>query len=84
MTAVSGIAEERYGSTVVAVFASGRQLAAAAADDAAAVLVNALSARGEANVMLATGNSQLELLSARCAPDRQLDPVWPTSTMPRW
>jgi glucosamine-6-phosphate deaminase len=67
MTAVSGIAEERYGSMVVSVFASSRQLASAAADDAAAVLVDAQSARGQANVMLATGNSQLEFLSALVA-----------------
>jgi glucosamine-6-phosphate deaminase len=39
-------------------------LAAAAADAAARALTAAINERGEANVMLATGNSQLEFLSA--------------------
>ena len=48
----------------VRVFAGVDALAAAAAVDAAAAVNAAVEARGEANVMLATGNSQLVFLAA--------------------
>ena len=46
----------------VRVFPSPVELARAAADDAAAVLCRAVDARGAANAMFATGNSQLAFL----------------------
>jgi glucosamine-6-phosphate deaminase len=46
----------------VKVFDDLASLARAAAEDAAQVLRHAIDGRGEANVMLATGNSQLEFL----------------------
>lgn len=48
---------------VVSRHASLDALAAATADDAAALLAAAIDARGGANVMLATGNSQLAFLT---------------------
>jgi glucosamine-6-phosphate deaminase len=48
----------------VRVFDTLDELAAAAAETATEALVRALDARGEANVMLATGNSQLAFLAA--------------------
>ncbi len=46
----------------VRVFPDARQLAVAAADDAADAINRAVAARGIANVMLATGNSQVAFL----------------------
>jgi glucosamine-6-phosphate deaminase len=48
----------------VRVFDDVKTLAAAAAIDAADAIRNAIDARGDANVMLATGNSQLVFLAA--------------------
>ena len=47
----------------VRVYEDGRQLAAAAATDAVLAIRDAIDARGAANVMLATGNSQLDFLA---------------------
>ena len=48
----------------VRVYDDGRELAAAAATDAVLAIRGAIDARGAANVMLATGNSQLDFLAA--------------------
>jgi glucosamine-6-phosphate deaminase len=48
----------------VNIYASESDLGAAAAADMAAILRDAIAARGEANVILATGNSQLAFLRA--------------------
>lgn len=48
----------------VAVYASNADLGRAAALDARCILVDAIQARGAANVILATGNSQLSFLHA--------------------
>ena len=48
----------------VRIFSDVNSLAPAAASDAAAAIEAAISDRGEANVMLATGNSQLVFLAA--------------------
>ncbi len=56
------------GSLQVRIFADGEALATAAADDAAAAINGAIASRGQASVMLATGNSQrsfLDLLTRR-------------------
>jgi glucosamine-6-phosphate deaminase len=52
------------GALRVRVFPTARDLAQAAADDAAAVLNRASATRGTANAMFATGNSQLLFLEA--------------------
>jgi glucosamine-6-phosphate deaminase len=44
------------------VFPSPRELARAAADDAASILCRAVETRGAANAMFATGNSQIDFL----------------------
>lgn len=68
--AVNPIREERYGRLPVAVYASNREMGLAAALDAAEILNEALATNGEANIILATGNSQLTFLSAlRGLPD---------------
>jgi glucosamine-6-phosphate deaminase len=51
-----------YDELEVRTFATVDQLAVSAADDAAACMAVAISERGRANVMLATGNSQLVFL----------------------
>jgi len=48
----------------VSIYASNAELGKAAAVDAAAFLQQTISARGQANVILATGNSQLTFLEA--------------------
>lgn len=48
----------------VSVFATNAALGAAAAEEASSVLKAAVAERGEANVILATGNSQLSFLNA--------------------
>lgn len=54
----------RYGSLPVEVHPDGRALGAAAAEHAAGVIRAAIATRGEARVLLATGNSQLAFLTA--------------------
>jgi glucosamine-6-phosphate deaminase len=56
------IAERRFDALTVRVAGSTSEMARDAAEDAARVLRAAVEARGEANVMLATGNSQLVFL----------------------
>jgi glucosamine-6-phosphate deaminase len=56
--------QTNYEQLPVSVFATNDALGAAAALEAAGVLKAAVAERGEANVILATGNSQLSFLSA--------------------
>jgi glucosamine-6-phosphate deaminase len=51
------------GDLSVRIFDDGHEMARAAAVDGAQAIREAIAARGAANVMLATGNSQLEFLS---------------------
>ena len=53
----------RAGELDVRVYDDLPTLARAAANDAASAVAAAIDARGDANVMLATGNSQLALSS---------------------
>ena len=53
-----------YEELPVRVYASNREMGTAAALDAADILIDALEAKGEANMILATGNSQLTFLYA--------------------
>lgn len=50
----------------ISVYASNEAMGQAAAAEAAGVISQAIAARGAANVILATGNSQLTFLSALC------------------
>jgi len=59
MTLVSAF---RVDELEVRVFADGTHLATAAANDAATAIVSAVEQRGRANVMFASGNSQLAFL----------------------
>jgi glucosamine-6-phosphate deaminase len=59
-----------YGELSVEIYPDDGALGAAAARDAAAIIRDAVAARGEAHVILATGNSQLAFLAAlAAAPD---------------
>ena len=59
--------QARYGELTVHVYPRAAGMAVAAAADVAATLQAAVDARGEANAMFATGNSQLGMLSALVA-----------------
>jgi glucosamine-6-phosphate deaminase len=63
MTPVSGN-EVRFDALAVRVFAGAGDLGRSAAEDGARVMAEAVAGAGEANVMLATGNSQLAFLEA--------------------
>ena len=52
----------RADQLAVRIFATIPELAAAAADEAAAILIAAIAARGRARAIIATGNSQIEFL----------------------
>src|SRR5579864_1465874 len=54
--------QQRYGRLTVHTYPTIPGMAVAAASDVAAVLEAAIGARGEANAMFATGNSQLAML----------------------
>jgi glucosamine-6-phosphate deaminase len=58
------VCETRVGELGISVFESNEQLGQAAALEAAAVIRDAAESRGVANVILATGNSQLTFLAA--------------------
>ncbi len=77
MDAVSApqpLATGRVDKLPVVVFRTKEELGLAAAHDARAILIDAVDARGEANLILATGNSQLAFLHAL----RELDGIeWP-------
>src|ERR1039458_4457255 len=53
-----------FGTARVRVYPSRQALGAAAAADAARTIVNAVRERGRARIIVATGNSQLELIHA--------------------
>lgn len=53
-----------YGSARVRIYASRQDLGAAAAADAARVIADAAARRGNARIILATGNSQLDMIAA--------------------
>ncbi len=60
----------RYAQLEVRVYNSAAELGQAAADDLAQILRSAVAARGEASVIVATGNSQLPFMQAlRVTPD---------------
>lgn len=54
----------QFDSLPVAVYASNDEMGMAAALDAQEIILDTLAARGEANLILATGNSQLSFLHA--------------------
>ncbi len=53
-----------YGDLRVSIYASNAEMGAAAAEEAAGIIAAALAAKGRANIILATGNSQLTFLHA--------------------
>jgi glucosamine-6-phosphate deaminase len=69
MTATSGSFDRSFDALRVRAFATEQEMAAAAAGDAASVVHDAIAARGVANVMFATGNSQLAFIAALVASD---------------
>ena len=56
------LAETTYDALTVKVFPSNEELGHAAATQATKIIIEAVEARGVANIMLATGNSQLQFL----------------------
>ncbi|MCX6031714.1 MAG: glucosamine-6-phosphate deaminase [Chloroflexi bacterium] len=58
------IYDTRYGDLPVAVYATNAELGRAAADEAVGIIRRAVIERGEANIIIATGNSQLTFLAA--------------------
>jgi glucosamine-6-phosphate deaminase len=58
------LSETRWGELPTHVYATNEELGYAAAGEAAAAIGAAIAARGHANVILATGNSQLTFLAA--------------------
>ncbi len=58
------IFETRVDDLPVSVFATNQDLGAAAAVEASAIIQRAIRERGEANIIIATGNSQLTFLTA--------------------
>lgn len=58
------IPEFLYGNAHVRIYSSRAELGAAAAADAARIIQNAAAARGRARIILATGNSQLDMIGA--------------------
>lgn len=61
---IEPIRTAQFDSLPVSVYASNDELGMAAALDARDIILDALAARGEANIILATGNSQLSFLHA--------------------
>ena len=58
------ISNAQFDNLPVAVFSSNASMGRAAAQDARKIITGALAARDEANIILATGNSQLTFLEA--------------------
>ena len=56
--------ETKWDDLLTSIYATNDDLGAAAAEEAAAIIQGALDARGEANLIVATGNSQLTFLQA--------------------
>lgn len=61
---VKSIYETQVDALRVSVFRTNEEMGQAAAEEAAAVIQRTVSERGEANIILATGNSQLSFLTA--------------------
>jgi len=61
---MSTIPELLYGAARVRIYSSRAELGAAAAEDAARIIREAVSSRGRARIILATGNSQLDMIGA--------------------
>ncbi len=64
MNPIEPLKTAQYDQLPVAIYGSNQELGQAAALDAHAIISQALAARGEANIILATGNSQLTFLEA--------------------
>jgi glucosamine-6-phosphate deaminase len=58
------VTETNWDDLLTTVYATNEELGAAAADEAVTIIQAALDARGEANIIVATGNSQLTFLEA--------------------
>ena len=58
------VTETKWDDLRTSVYATNEDLGAASAAEAAAIIQAALDARGEANIIIATGNSQLTFLEA--------------------
>ena len=61
---IKPVREMTFGSLKTAVYSSNEELGKAAAIEAAEVIAKAIEARGVANIIIATGNSQLTFLAA--------------------
>jgi glucosamine-6-phosphate deaminase len=68
------ILETTIGQLPISIFASNAEMGEAAAMEAAAIMSQAIAERGFANIILATGNSQLTFLQALRA---RHDVAWP-------
>jgi glucosamine-6-phosphate deaminase len=64
MTTAEQPAALKFGTAQVRIYPSREALGAAAAADAARIITNAVRERGRARIIVATGNSQLELIGA--------------------
>ncbi|GAB4540821.1 MAG: glucosamine-6-phosphate deaminase [Anaerolineae bacterium] len=64
MSKVEPLKTAQYGQLPVAIYRSNQELGQAAALDAREVIQRAIAGKGEANIILATGNSQLTFLNA--------------------
>ena len=64
MNPIEPIKITQYDQLPVAIYRSNQELGQAAALDARKIITQAITAKGEANVILATGNSQLTFLEA--------------------
>src|ERR1700691_3327326 len=53
-----------FGTAHVRIYPSRQSLGAAAASDAARIITNAVRERGRSRIIVATGNSQLDLIGA--------------------
>jgi glucosamine-6-phosphate deaminase len=70
VNAIEPLKTTQYGQLPVAIYPSNQALGQAAALDAREIITRALAEKGEANIILATGNSQLTFLEAlRNLPD---------------
>lgn len=58
------ISETKWDDLLMSVYATNEDLGAAAAEEAAAIIQATVAQRGEANIIVATGNSQLTFLQA--------------------
>ena len=61
---IKPVREMTFGDLKTAIYSSNEELGKAAAIEAAAVIAKAIEARGQANIIIATGNSQLTFLAA--------------------